>query len=156
MDGNGGGFFGSQHLNPSGANANSITGLPQQPRQKGRPRKRKPKDIEAMTANLGEFQAYRAALSAFSSLYYCIQVSSVYSENLLSNIFAAAWNNETMLQQASYARAAQVLNWLFTNFPHFLFYMRILSIFFLWEHFYLRIEISIFLWKNFSLAFHLS
>jgi hypothetical protein len=47
------GFYG-QHINPSG-NANSITGLPQQPRQKGRPRKRKPKDIEAMTANLGEF-----------------------------------------------------------------------------------------------------
>jgi hypothetical protein len=88
LDGNGG-FFGSQHLNPSGANANSITGLPQQPRQKGRPRKRKPKDIEAMTANLGEFQSYRAALSAFFSLYY-IRVSSVYSENLLSNIFVAA------------------------------------------------------------------
>jgi LIM homeobox protein 2/9 len=46
------GFYGS--LNPSAANSNSITGLPQQPRQKGRPRKRKPKDIEAMTANLGE------------------------------------------------------------------------------------------------------
>uniref|UniRef100_A0A182WXM7 LIM zinc-binding domain-containing protein n=1 Tax=Anopheles quadriannulatus TaxID=34691 RepID=A0A182WXM7_ANOQN len=29
-----------------------VTGLPQQPRQKGRPRKRKPKDIEAMTASL--------------------------------------------------------------------------------------------------------
>ena len=46
------GFYGAQHLNSS--NANSITPLPQQPRQKGRPRKRKPKDIEAMTANLGE------------------------------------------------------------------------------------------------------
>ncbi|KAL7048480.1 hypothetical protein ACKWTF_003356 [Chironomus riparius] len=44
------GFYGAQHLNSS--NANSITPLPQQPRQKGRPRKRKPKDIEAMTANL--------------------------------------------------------------------------------------------------------
>lgn len=34
----------------------SMTGgLPQTPRQKGRPRKRKPKDIEAMTTNLGEF-----------------------------------------------------------------------------------------------------
>ena len=32
-----------------------VTGLPQQPRQKGRPRKRKPKDIEAMTASLGKF-----------------------------------------------------------------------------------------------------
>jgi hypothetical protein len=29
--------------------------FPQQPRQKGRPRKRKPKDIEAMTANLGKY-----------------------------------------------------------------------------------------------------
>lgn len=28
---------------------------PQQPRQKGRPRKRKHKDIERMTANLGDF-----------------------------------------------------------------------------------------------------
>lgn len=27
------------------------------PRQKGRPRKRKPKDLEGMTANLGEFCA---------------------------------------------------------------------------------------------------
>lgn len=34
----------------------SMTGgLPQTPRQKGRPRKRKPKDIEAMTTNLGEY-----------------------------------------------------------------------------------------------------
>lgn len=30
-----------------------MTGLPQPPRQKGRPRKRKPKDIEALTANIG-------------------------------------------------------------------------------------------------------
>jgi len=30
-----------------------ITGLPQPARQKGRPRKRKPKDIEAFTANIG-------------------------------------------------------------------------------------------------------
>ncbi|XP_073845312.1 apterous isoform X7 [Musca autumnalis] len=29
-----------------------MTGLPQPPRQKGRPRKRKPKDIEALTANI--------------------------------------------------------------------------------------------------------
>ncbi|KAG5676906.1 hypothetical protein PVAND_006709 [Polypedilum vanderplanki] len=42
----------SQHLGSSTSNANSITGLPQQPRQKGRPRKRKPKDIESLTANL--------------------------------------------------------------------------------------------------------
>lgn len=32
-----------------------MTGLSQTPRQKGRPRKRKPKDIDAMTTNLGEF-----------------------------------------------------------------------------------------------------
>lgn len=31
-----------------------MTNLPQTPRQKGRPRKRKPKDIDAMTSNLGE------------------------------------------------------------------------------------------------------
>lgn len=47
-------------LGPSGGYygtaAHSMTGLPQAPRQKGRPRKRKPKDIEAMTANLGEFK----------------------------------------------------------------------------------------------------
>lgn len=50
------GFYGAhnQHLNSSGSTAGSMTGMPQQPRQKGRPRKRKPKDIEAMTANLGE------------------------------------------------------------------------------------------------------
>lgn len=63
IDGSSGssGFYGSQHLNSSAANTNSITGLPQQPRQKGRPRKRKPKDIEAMTANLGELQSYLLA-----------------------------------------------------------------------------------------------
>lgn len=33
----------------------NITGLSQQPRQKGRPRKRKPKDIESLTANLGVY-----------------------------------------------------------------------------------------------------
>lgn len=38
------------------ATPHSMTGgLPQTPRQKGRPRKRKPKDIEAMTTNLGKF-----------------------------------------------------------------------------------------------------
>lgn len=42
-----GGFFGSTP--PHG-----MHGLPQPPRQKGRPRKRKPKDIESMTSNLGE------------------------------------------------------------------------------------------------------
>lgn len=31
-----------------------MTSLPQAPRQKGRPRKRKPKDIDAMAANLGK------------------------------------------------------------------------------------------------------
>lgn len=34
--------------------AHSLAGLPQTPRQKGRPRKRKPKDIEALTTNLGK------------------------------------------------------------------------------------------------------
>lgn len=42
------GYFGS-------STPHSLSGLPQTPRQKGRPRKRKPKDIEAMTTNLGEF-----------------------------------------------------------------------------------------------------
>lgn len=38
------------------ATPHSMTGgLPQTPRQKGRPRKRKPKDIEAMKTSLGEF-----------------------------------------------------------------------------------------------------
>lgn len=31
-----------------------FNGVPPTPRQKGRPRKRKPKDLEGMTANLGE------------------------------------------------------------------------------------------------------
>uniref|UniRef100_A0A1B0AM15 Homeobox domain-containing protein n=1 Tax=Glossina palpalis gambiensis TaxID=67801 RepID=A0A1B0AM15_9MUSC len=41
---------------PSGIFATAshvISGLPQPPRQKGRPRKRKPKEIEALTANIG-------------------------------------------------------------------------------------------------------
>lgn len=53
----GGYFGGGQHMNPGGAGPSpgvNMTGLPQQPRQKGRPRKRKPKDIDAMTASLGE------------------------------------------------------------------------------------------------------
>lgn len=37
-----------------GGSQHNLTGLTQPPRQKGRPRKRKPKDLEAMTANLGE------------------------------------------------------------------------------------------------------
>lgn len=44
-----------------GTAAHSMTGLPQAPRQKGRPRKRKPKDIEAMTANLGEWYKRKIA-----------------------------------------------------------------------------------------------
>lgn len=44
------GFFGPSTPHHAGMTA----GLPQAPRQKGRPRKRKPKDIEAMTSNLGE------------------------------------------------------------------------------------------------------
>lgn len=52
-----GGFYNAhgQHISSSGSNSGALSVLPQQPRQKGRPRKRKPKDIEAMTANLGEF-----------------------------------------------------------------------------------------------------
>lgn len=41
------GYFGSP-------TPHSMGGLTQTPRQKGRPRKRKPKDIDAMTTNLGE------------------------------------------------------------------------------------------------------
>lgn len=42
---------------PSGIFASAshvMAGLPQPPRQKGRPRKRKPKEIEALTANIGK------------------------------------------------------------------------------------------------------
>lgn len=45
-----GGFFDSQ--------THGLPNLPQAPRQKGRPRKRKPKDIEALTANLGKIFFY--------------------------------------------------------------------------------------------------
>ena len=77
IDGSSGssGFYGSQHLNSSAANTNSITGLPQQPRQKGRPRKRKPKDIEAMTANLGELQSYLHA--------FCTALLKLFSPHLI-------------------------------------------------------------------------
>lgn len=44
----------SNYFSPATPHSMS-SGLPQTPRQKGRPRKRKPKDIEAMTTNLGEF-----------------------------------------------------------------------------------------------------
>lgn len=40
-----------------------MAGLPQPPRQKGRPRKRKPKDIEAMASNLGECSSILSLLS---------------------------------------------------------------------------------------------
>ncbi|XP_021701490.1 protein apterous isoform X1 [Aedes aegypti] len=45
---------GSSKMPPAGyfSPHHTVTALPQQPRQKGRPRKRKPKDIEAMTASL--------------------------------------------------------------------------------------------------------
>jgi hypothetical protein len=61
-------FGGGPHMPQSGAGPSpgvNMTGLPQQPRQKGRPRKRKPKDIDAMTASLGE-----------SSLFYFSSSSS--------------------------------------------------------------------------------
>ena len=52
-----GGFFNSQHgmVGGGGSGGVSGSGLPQAPRQKGRPRKRKPKDIESMTSNLGKW-----------------------------------------------------------------------------------------------------
>lgn len=52
----GGGLGPDGKLNASyyGGSQHSLPGLTQPPRQKGRPRKRKPKDLEAMTANLGE------------------------------------------------------------------------------------------------------
>ncbi|XP_031620884.1 protein apterous-like [Contarinia nasturtii] len=42
----------SGYFGPPTPHSMTGTGLPQTPRQKGRPRKRKPKDIEAMTTNL--------------------------------------------------------------------------------------------------------
>lgn len=41
----------------AGGNATSVP-APTQPRQKGRPRKRKPKDLDAMTANMGEYRIF--------------------------------------------------------------------------------------------------
>lgn len=133
IDGSSGssGFYGSQHLNSSAANTNSITGLPQQPRQKGRPRKRKPKDIEAMTANLGELQSYLLAFlhiqkhgssEAFSSH---LLLRDFYSKNLLLNIFfVKQWDNEL---------------------PSVADYLRIfLLVYFTWEFFW---DIS--LWEHF-------
>lgn len=56
--GGGGGNGGGGPVGPAGYFASTpphqMHGLPQPPRQKGRPRKRKPKDIESMTSNLGE------------------------------------------------------------------------------------------------------
>lgn len=62
--GGGGGGIGGGSLGPDGklgagyygGSQHSLVGLTQPPRQKGRPRKRKPKDLEAMTANLGEWR----------------------------------------------------------------------------------------------------
>lgn len=45
-----------------------VPGLPQPPRQKGRPRKRKPKDIESMTANLGKNSKF--SLIFFFTFYF--------------------------------------------------------------------------------------
>lgn len=132
IDGSSGssGFYGSQHLNSSAANTNSITGLPQQPRQKGRPRKRKPKDIEAMTANLGEFQSY---LLHSARLFWSFFLTSLAFTRFLFKEFAFKYLFiffcKTMRQWATKCC------WLFTNFPPRLFYMRIL-IYFLWEHFF--------------------
>lgn len=66
LDGGPGSFYGGQHLGASGPNSGvQLTGLPQQPRQKGRPRKRKPKDIEAMTSSLGMFMSYANLIAIF-------------------------------------------------------------------------------------------
>lgn len=57
---------------------NSLAGLAQTPRQKGRPRKRKPKDIEAMTTNMGMWFVFywfgfNSNEKSRSSLVYFIQ-----------------------------------------------------------------------------------
>lgn len=49
-----------------------MTGLPQPPRQKGRPRKRKPKDIEALTANIGMKCKYFPRTIMISFKWICI------------------------------------------------------------------------------------
>lgn len=62
------GFFGS-----TPPHHGMASGLPQAPRQKGRPRKRKPKDIEAMTSNLGEWSLRLRALNVsigFITFYF--------------------------------------------------------------------------------------
>lgn len=53
-----------------------FNGAPTQPRQKGRPRKRKPKDLEAMTANLGEY--FRTSLLLADTRLYSLKVSVNY------------------------------------------------------------------------------
>lgn len=39
----------------TGGGTTTTVSAPTQPRQKGRPRKRKPKDLDAITANMGEY-----------------------------------------------------------------------------------------------------
>lgn len=51
-----------------GGSQHNLAGLAQPPRQKGRPRKRKPKDLEAMTANLGELNKSLKIISRLRNL----------------------------------------------------------------------------------------
>lgn len=53
-----------------GPPTHNLTGLTQAPRQKGRPRKRKPKDIEAMTANLGKSHFFNKNYNKTSNQKY--------------------------------------------------------------------------------------
>ena len=90
--GGGGGGGGPVGLGPDGklsagyygGSQHSLPGLTQPPRQKGRPRKRKPKDLEAMTANLGELIRFRGllfiqsirrrVLSVTSATFPCLRI----------------------------------------------------------------------------------
>lgn len=72
------------------ATPHSMTGgLPQTPRQKGRPRKRKPKDIEAMTTNLGEF-IFSFVHHAFSRIELDTRIEHIFWTILW--IFLELWN----------------------------------------------------------------
>lgn len=147
IDGSSGssGFYGSQHLNSSAANTNSITGLPQQPRQKGRPRKRKPKDIEAMTANLGELQSY---LLAFLHIQKHGSSEAFFPSLAIARFLFKEFAFKYFFFCKTIRQWATKCCWLFTNFPSRLFYMRILLRYFFMGAFF-RIKISIFLRKNF-------
>lgn len=63
----GGAYYGG--TNPMGGTMGVTTGSV--PRQKGRPRKRKPKDLEAMTAGLGEYIQFTFLLIKSKHTYLC-------------------------------------------------------------------------------------